>query len=242
MHRRLALIVALSADGYRLGRVRQQPADRWSHTAASAANQQPSGPTTTVTPTTVPLTATAAACETDWTGGPVAPRLDPLLLTLADVPEGYTTTGPETVNSSPPEFAGVVPLSVPLAYITFTKGDTTTGPSSGIVEALDQTTSPQQAESLLNRLHGLLAQCGDGAEQTVDLPGPVPNLFAIIGNGGSSIQALLMATVFTSKGPFLLEVRWFSQVLASVPNAVTTPPSDSCRDGIGGGCRPRPPP
>jgi hypothetical protein len=157
----------------------------------------------------------AAACITDWSGGPVASQLDPLLLTLTDVPSGYTTTGPETVNSSPPEFDGVVPKSVPIAYVTFTMGNATTGPSSGIVEALDQTTSPQTAASLLSQVNSVVSECGNGAETTVDLPGPVPNLVATVSNAGSSIQALLIATVFTSKGPFLLEVRWFSQKLNS---------------------------
>ncbi len=145
----------------------------------------------------------------------MATQLDPLLLTLNDVPNGYTTTGPETVNSSPPEFLGVVPMSVPIAYITFTMGNATTGPSSGIVEALDQTMSPQRAAGLLNKINSLVSECDDGAGTTVDLPGPVPNLVATEFNSGSSIEALLLATVFTSKGPFLLEVRWFSQELIS---------------------------
>jgi hypothetical protein len=145
----------------------------------------------------------------------VASQLDPLLLTSRDVPRGYTTTGPETVNSSPPEFDGVVPKSVPIAYITFTMGNASAGPSSGIVEALDQTTSPPTAESLLSQVNSVDSECGNGAETTVDLPGPVPNLVATIANAGSSIQALSMATVFTSRGPFLLEVRWFSQELIS---------------------------
>jgi hypothetical protein len=165
----------------------------------------------------------AAACETDWTGGPVASQLGPLLLTLKDVPKGYATTGPETVNSSPPEFDGVVPMSVPIAYITFTMGNATTGPSSGIVEALDQTTSPQEAASLLNQVNSHVSECANGAEKTVDLPGPVPNLVATTFNSGSSIQALLTATVFTSKGPFVMEVRWSSQVLTSIPNTAPSP-------------------
>ena len=143
--------------------------------------------------------------------------------TLKDVPNGYTTTGPETVNSSPPEFDGVVPMSIPIAYITFTMGNATTGPSSGIVEALDQTPSPQKAASLLNQVNSVVSECANGADRTVDLPGPVPNLVATIFNAGSSMQALLIATLFTSKGPFLLEVRWFSQVLSSVTNAVVPP-------------------
>jgi hypothetical protein len=114
-------------------------------------------------------------------------------------------------------------MSVPIAYITFTMGDTATGPSSGIVEALDQTTSPQQAATLLNQVNTVVAECGNGAGKTVDLPGPIPNLVATVFNAGSSIEALLGATVFTSKGPFLLEVRWFSQVSTSVPNAVVPP-------------------
>jgi hypothetical protein len=165
----------------------------------------------------------AAACETDWTGGPVAPQLDPLLLTLKGIPDGYTTTGPETVNSSPPEFDGVVPMSVPIAYITFTMGNATTGPSSGIVEALDQTSSPQKAASVLSQVNSVVSDCGNGTDKTVDLPGPIPNLVATTFNSGSSMGALLTATVFTSKGPFVLEVRWFSQVLSSIPNAVVPP-------------------
>jgi hypothetical protein len=194
-------------------------------TAAKATNPQPTNPTTTVAQTTLPITTMAAACMTDWSGGPVASQLDPLLLTLTDLPNGYTTTGPETVNSSPPEFDGVVPMSVPIAYITFTMGNTTTGPSSGIVEALDQTTSPQTAAGLLTQVNTVVSECRNGAGQTVDLPGPVPNLVATIFNSGSSIQALVTATVFTSKGPFLLEVRWFSQELISGtrPNPVLPP-------------------
>jgi hypothetical protein len=153
--------------------------------------------------------------HTDWSGGPVASQLDPLLLTLADVPSGYTTTGPETVNSSPPEFDGVVPKSVPIAYITFAMGSARTGPSSGINEALDQTTSPQAAASVLSQVNSVDAECGNGGETTVDLPGQVPNLVATIANAGSSIQSLLIATVYTSKGPFVLEVNWFSQELIS---------------------------
>jgi hypothetical protein len=162
-------------------------------------------------------------CMTDWTGGPVATELDPLLLTLADVPDGYTTTGPETVNSAPPEFDGVVAMSVPVAYITFTMGNTTTGPGSGIVEALDRTTSPQTATGLLSQLNSLISECDNNADTTVDLPGPVPNLVAIVSNAGSSIEALLLASVFTTKGPYPLEVRWYSQVSDSVPNAVVPP-------------------
>jgi len=197
-----------------------------SHKTSAVTTSPPSTrPATTVAQTTLPITTMAAACITDWSGGPVASQLDPLLLTVTDVPRGYSTTGPETVNSSPPEFDGVVPQSVPIAYITFTMGNTTTGPSSGIVEALDQTTSSQKAASLLSQVNSLVSECGNGAETTVDLPGPVPNLVATISNPGSSVQALLIATVFTSKGPFLLEVRWFSQELisGSEPNPVLPP-------------------
>jgi hypothetical protein len=195
-----------------------------SHQAA-ATGPQPTSPTTTVAQTTLPITTMAAACETDWSGGPVAPQLDPLLLTLTDVPDGYTTTGPETVNTSPPEFDGVVPMSVPIAYITFTMGNAITGPSSGIVEALDQTTSPQKAASVLDQVNSVASECTNGAETTVNLPGPVPNLVATIFNDGSSIKALVTATVFTSKGPFLLDVTWFSQELISgtEPNSALPP-------------------
>jgi hypothetical protein len=180
-------------------------------------------PFTTVSPTTMPITTIPAACNTDGSGGPVETQLDPYLLTLEDVPNGYTTPGPETVNSSPPEFAGVVPMSVPIAYITFTMGDAPAGPSSVIVEALDRTMSPQQAESLLSRINSVDTECGDEGEQTVDLPGPVPNLVATIGNGGSSIQDLLAATVCATKGPFLLEVSWFNGVITALVKGVPPP-------------------
>lgn len=197
-------------------------------TAAVTTGPQAQSSTTTVVQTPLPITTMAAACVTDWTGGPVAAQLDQLLLTLKDVPNGYNTTGPETSNSSPPEFDGVVPMSVPIAYITFTMGNATTGPSSGIVEALDQTPSPQEAAGLLSRVNAVLAECRNGEEKTVDLPGSVPNLVATVSNLGSSIQSLLTATVVTSKGPVLLKVSWFSQSLTSgSPTNAGLPPLPS---------------
>jgi hypothetical protein len=146
-----------------------------------------------------------------------------------DVPRGYATTGPETVNSMPPEFNGAVPQSVPLAYITFTMGRTTNGPSSGIVEALDQTTSPQEATDLLKGVNRLGTECDNGTGTPVDLPGAVPNLVATVFNEGSSIESLLRATAFATKGPFVMEIDWYSEapvtgsehapVLAPLPTA-----------------------
>ena len=102
---------------------------------------------------------------------PVTADLDPLLLTLADIPRGHSSSGPDPVTTNL-LFGDEVPPSVPVAAVTFFDSS---GPSSqSLEESLAREPSAQGASEQAQMLEGADARCGAGGIVTVDLPGAVP--------------------------------------------------------------------
>jgi len=196
--------------------------------------------TTTSLPTTTSTTNSSSSpgavdpCPSSFGAPPVPPgsqSLTPFLLETSDVPPGYVTTGATT--SSPDgsvEFNGSLPDTVPVAYIAFSI-DSNPGPGAidetheGIIEALAKANSTAAAVSLLRQTEVLVDKCG-GDGKPVALPGSVPNLTAATELGSGGPQYFSSAIVFTTKGPYLLEVRWFnSNVIADGSDLPTNWPS-----------------
>jgi hypothetical protein len=177
------------------------PADQVDNVTSQAVAAGSAAPATTTPPTST--TTTPEVCGWTDNDSPGATALDPLLLTSADVPHGYATSGPNPSTSTP--FDGKLPQSVPIDSITFS---TTTGPElERIDESVARDTSAQAATDLAHQLQGIEASCSSDSA-TVALPGAVANLVATTTSGDDSSDA----EVYTSKGPYLLEVSWNKSV------------------------------
>ena len=167
-----------------------------------------------------------------------AAAIEPLLLTAADVPSGYETTGPQVTPPSGPEFYAAIPPSVPVAYVAFSM-NSNPGPGGiqqsqdGIIEAVARASSPQAATGLLQTVEAAAKACGAGGN-AVALPGSVPNLFALETNGGTSSQSIATAEVFAVRGDYVNETRWFNTNLAEASSVVLpAPPPMPTPDVIG---------
>jgi hypothetical protein len=176
--------------------------------------------------------ATIDPCPSSFGAPPVPPgsqSLTSLLLEASDVPPGYTTTGAATASpDGSAEFNGALPATVPVAYTAFSI-DSGSGAidqiHEGIIEALTEASSPTTATDLLRRTDTLVAECG-GDGTTVTLPGSVPNLSAAIESGDASrSQVSSSAIVFATKGPYVLEVRWFNSNV--IVDESAGPPADA---------------
>lgn len=101
---------------------------------------------------------------------------------------------------------------MPVAYISFAMGSGPAGPFFNIVEALAQGTSAQAAINLLKQVNDVATRCGYTGT-LVDLPGSVPGLVAVANpDGGQRGELISSAIVFTTTGPYVLEVRWFNSL------------------------------
>ena len=173
--------------------------------------------------TTSSVPAVVTPCQGAAGPGPApaasASAIEPLLLTAADVPPGYETTGPQVTPPSGPEFYGAIPPLVPVAYVAFSM-NSNPGPAGvaqsqdGITEAVARASSPLAAAALVEKVNAVAKACGAGGN-SVALPGSVPNLFALVTNGGTSSQSIATAEVFVVKGDYLNETRWFNTNLAN---------------------------
>ena len=150
---------------------------------------------------------------------PVTSTLDPLLLTAADIPPGYATSGPALTTTNL-LFGDELPASVPVATISFSASS---GPASqSIDESLARETSAPAASAQAQQLENVNAECGYGGSTTVDLPGTVPHLAAITLLGGQRGKDISSAEVYASRGPYLLEVSW-DNALDTYGTGVTGP-------------------
>ena len=150
----------------------------------------------------------------------------------ADVPAGYVTEGPQSTPGGP-EFFAAVPAALPLAYIMFSmNSDPGSGGTDlaqdGIIEAVTKASTTQAAVLLLQKIEAAAATCGGGASTSVAIPDAVPNLTATESTGTTSSQSVGSAEVFSQKGDYVMEVRWFNTDLAnptspSLPSAPTLP-------------------
>jgi hypothetical protein len=134
--------------------------------------------------------------------------LEDLLLTSKDVPNGYTSPGPQTTGAAGPEFTASFPSTVPVAYISFDMAVHAVGvaPTNyGISETIGEEDSTQVATQLVSQMK---AQCHP-FQITVSLPGSVPGLVV----DGESIEASraqfqAFARLLTTKGPYVIDIRW----------------------------------
>lgn len=221
MCRWLALIFATTVTGMVFAACSSTTPASIDKKAATVTTTHPQ--TTSQTTTLAPTTTSACESSGTYPGPfPTVAQLAPLLLTVNDVPFGYTTTGPH--SSTFPEFDGAVSTAVPTAYITFSMGEDP-GPTFDIIEAVAEATSPHAATSLLNHVNAVATECGFGAGTRVALPGVVPNLTATTTTGGTSNEYISTAEVFTTKDRYLVEVRWFnSQYIPENPATETQTP------------------
>jgi hypothetical protein len=188
--------------------------------------------TTTVLTTTRPTTTnTAPACATTGPSPatvPAATALEPLLLTLDDVPVGYATGPQTTAPTTVSEFYGAVAPSLPLVSVDFSLGSATTGPTYDITETLTVLTTDQAATDLLQTVRKLARACGLTGTP-VTLSGTTPTLVATTSIGGTGDEDLTTAVVFTTKGPYLMELIWRNSI-AVTPDA--PPPAPPPLPGI----------
>jgi hypothetical protein len=193
--------------------------------STTAPIPQPASPSTTTptssSPTTaqvLPIATVPAACGGVMvTNRPVTPALDPLLLTAADIPAGYTTSGPARTTTNL-LFGDELPASVPVAAITFS---VSSGPTTrSIGESLAREMSAPAASDEAQQREDVNAQCGYGGTTTVALPGPIPHLVAITLLGGQRGEDISSAEVYAARGPYLLEVSW-DNVLDTYNTGVT---------------------
>jgi hypothetical protein len=174
-------------------------------------------------------TVTSPPCETLGSPHvqPAAAALLPLLLVPQDLPAGYTTTGPVTEEPAGPEFFGVVPSTVPIAYVVFAMNSNPTGiggtdlTQDGVIEALAKTSSPTQAVALLQAIDQEVTAC-DAGGSTVTLPGTHPPMTVMASVGGTSAQSIASAASFSTKGSYVLSVRWFNTNLVD-PSSASPP-------------------
>ena len=98
-------------------------------------------------------------------------------------------------------FGGELPQSAPVANVSFS---ITTGPElETIDESVARDTSAQAASTLARQSQNIEGTCASDIA-TVPLPGPDPNLVATTSRGEDSAKA----EVYTSKGPYVVEVSW----------------------------------
>jgi hypothetical protein len=170
--------------------------------------------TTSSLPPPTPSSTTLPGCDPSGpvpAALPAAAQIEPLLLTAADVPVGYTSTGPQTTSPSGVPFSGALPASVPVAYVSFSLGSGPTGPYYDIAEALGQAASPTAAMALVHQTKAAAHACGFSGT-TVDLPGTVANLTATTFIGGTSDEDTSSAIAVTAQGPYVLEVSWLNSL------------------------------
>jgi hypothetical protein len=154
--------------------------------------------------------------------------LEGLLLTSTGVPNGYTSVGPQTTGAAGPEFTASFPSTVPVAYINFERTVQAVGvvPTTyGISETIGEEDSAQVAAQLVSRMKG---QCPP-FQITLRLPGSVPDL-VVDGDSseGSRGQGLASARLLTTKGPYVIDIRWStnteSYAFPAAPPPFATPP------------------
>jgi hypothetical protein len=142
-----------------------------------------------------------------------AVSLQGMLLTSADVPAGYWTSGPQSTGSAGPEFYASVPSTVPVWFIHFDKGSTTAPPNgasgTSLSETIGEVDSAQTAVQQVARIQAAStqAQCLPSG-RTVAIPGSVPNLSAVEGTGSSRAGFIGGATVLVAKGPYVVNLMW----------------------------------
>jgi hypothetical protein len=113
------------------------------------------------------------------------------------------------------EFYGALTDTVPVAYVAYSMDSDP--------EALAKATSPAATVALLSQTKMLVQRCGGGGT-AVMLPGSVPNLSAATESGPANrSQYISSAIVFATKGPYLLEVRWFNSSLIQVSTTDAPP-------------------
>jgi hypothetical protein len=195
-----------------------------SRTVVDHAVVTTTAPTTTVPPTT---TTTAPICATTGPSPvtvPAATALEPMLLTLDDVPVGYAPVGPQTTApSTAAEFYGAVPPSLPLVSVDFSLGSAATGPTYDITEALTALTTDQAAVDLLRTVRKTARACGLTGTP-VTLSGMTPSLVATTSIGGTGDEDVTSAVVFTTKGPYLLELTWRNSLAVYPDGPPPAPP------------------
>ncbi|MGH8996648.1 MAG: hypothetical protein ACRDYB_11545 [Acidimicrobiales bacterium] len=183
------------------------------------------------TTTTVPVvnsnpnTTTTVPIEMEPCGGIITdldtqPGVDlrSLLITAAAVPAGLTASPPTIIPTRPGRFFASVPSSTPVAQVDFSAikpGQYEGGTSrQGITETIGKVKNPALAAQLAAAVNSAAAlpMCTNGAP-SVNLPGSVPGLVAVEGQGQSRAGPLVSATVVAAKGPYIVNVQ--------VTNAVT---------------------
>jgi hypothetical protein len=164
----------------------------------------------TVPPPTTPSPLSTTSVPAGCTLGPeveqpAAAQLDPLLLTVPDLPDGYISSGANTATSNL-QFRGELAPPVPVAAIFY--GEFSGSVEKLIKESLAEDTSASAAATEAHRLLSENVTCGGGT--IVDLPGPVPGLMATTSLVPPGTVGIATSIVDASKGSFVVEIGWTS--------------------------------
>jgi hypothetical protein len=212
-------------------------------TAAACSQTQPPprlfSPKTTVTSTTqvAPTTTTTAPFAMEPCGGIVTNtvsdpplNLQPFLLTSVEVPSGYTTMGTQVTTGT--NFVAAVPSTVPVAYITFQKGmsSTATNPTSAPTFSISEAVGSVESSPLATQLAARIVSAEEqpqclGSGGTISLSVSGGTVLAFESSGSSSADSNAQASVIVAKGPYVINVAWNSQVVA--PSEAPPPASNA---------------
>jgi hypothetical protein len=134
--------------------------------------------------------------------------LEDLLLTFKDVPNGYSSFGPQTTGAGGPEFTASFPSTVPVAYVSFDM----TAHAGGVAPTtygISETIGEEDSTHMATQLVGRMKERCPPFQMTVALPGSVPGLL-VEGERteGSRGQFQAFARLLTTKGPFVIDIRW----------------------------------
>ncbi len=187
-------------------------------------------PVTTSVAASAPVTTAASQCvpvTMSPTASALAVGLRPLLLTLSDLPAGYSTS-PSSIIGPIGDFNAAVTASVPVAAITF---NDTGNPDSydepvnfgvGLSEALGEAVSAASATGISEKLATIDARCNPGP--TVAIPGTVANVEARVFSGANSDQRYTYAIAYVTKGPYVVQLTWGAVQLLRAGTDFVLPP------------------
>jgi hypothetical protein len=151
---------------------------------------------------------------------PQAVALRSLLLTVLDLPPGYSTS-PSVIMGTHGDFNAVAQLPELVAYVDF---NDTGNPSSyhelvyfglGVSEMIGKTTSARSAVRIAQRMRLLSRRCNPGTP--VELPGTVPKLVADVYSGELGDSHFSYAATYVTKGSYVAQLTWGDQLLRGGP-------------------------
>jgi len=157
------------------------------------------------------ITSPESANAKPTSTSPQGVALRSLLLTVSDLPPGYSTS-PSVIMGTHGEFNTAVKPPGLLAYVDF---NYTGNPSSyhelvyfgqGVSEMIGKATSAHSAVRTAQSMRLVSRRCNRGTP--VALPGPVPKLVADVYSGELGDSHFSYAATFVTKGSYVAQLTW----------------------------------